>query len=80
MRRNLDMATLDEKLCLEYPQAYPADIDCASKFKRSYDNLVEGTAPVMNGAIFGLVPIPFAWLIVYALIGIWRWIKRGFNT
>jgi hypothetical protein len=24
--------------------------------------------------------IPIAWLIVYALIGLWRWISRGFNT
>jgi hypothetical protein len=33
-----------------------------------------------NGLIMGLVPIPFAWLVVYAFIGLWRWIRRGFNT
>jgi hypothetical protein len=80
MRRNLDMATLDEKLCLEYPQAYAADVDCVDKFRKSYDFLVKGTAPITNAAIVGLVPIPFAWLTVYALIGLWRWIRRGFNT
>lgn len=30
--------------------------------------------------IFALAPLPFAWLIVYALVGLWRWIRRGFNT
>jgi hypothetical protein len=30
--------------------------------------------------IYALAPLPFAWLIVYALIGLWRWITRGFNT
>gem|GEM_PF-5613355 len=52
MRRNLDMATLDEKLCLEYPQAYAADVDCVDKFRKSYDFLVKGTAPITNGAMW----------------------------
>jgi hypothetical protein len=30
--------------------------------------------------IFALAPIPFAWLIVYALNGLWRWTRRGFST
>jgi hypothetical protein len=33
------------------------------------------------GASFvSLVPILLAWLIVYAFIGLWRWIRRGFTT
>lgn len=31
-------------------------------------------------AIFAFVPIPLAWLIVYAFIGLWRWTRRGFNN
>jgi hypothetical protein len=30
-------------------------------------------------AMVGLGPIPVAWLLVYALVGIVRWIKRGFQ-
>jgi hypothetical protein len=29
--------------------------------------------------ISGLLPIPFAWIIAYALIGLVRWIRRGFS-
>lgn len=28
----------------------------------------------------GLVPIPIAWLIVYGLVVLGRWIRRGFKT
>lgn len=30
-------------------------------------------------AFVGLVPIPVAWLLVYALLGLWRWVRRGFS-
>jgi hypothetical protein len=29
--------------------------------------------------MFGLAPIPIAWLIVYGLIGLVSWIRRGFG-
>jgi hypothetical protein len=31
-------------------------------------------------AIVGLVPIPIAWLLAYALIGLVHWIRRGFTA
>lgn len=34
----------------------------------------------MYAPIAAVAPIPFAWLIVYALIGLWHWVGRGFNT
>jgi hypothetical protein len=30
-------------------------------------------------AIVAVAPIPFAWLLGYALVGIVRWIRRGFQ-
>ena len=27
--------------------------------------------------IFGLAPIPIAWLVIYGLVGVVRWIRRG---
>ena len=30
--------------------------------------------------VVGLGPIPFAWLIAWALVAIYRWIKRGFDS
>jgi hypothetical protein len=32
-----------------------------------------------NVAIVALVPIPLGWLLVYAVVWIWRWVRRGFN-
>jgi hypothetical protein len=34
----------------------------------------------MYAQIAAVAPIPFAWLIVYALIGLWHWVGRGFKT
>jgi hypothetical protein len=34
----------------------------------------------MYAPIAAVAPIPFAWLIVYALIGLWHWVGRGFKT
>jgi hypothetical protein len=31
-------------------------------------------------AIVALVPIPFGWLLAYIVVGVWRWVRRGFNV
>ncbi|HAH65248.1 MAG TPA: hypothetical protein DCL72_07185 [Rhizobiales bacterium] len=31
-------------------------------------------------ALTGLAPIPIAWLLVYGLIGLVRWIRQGFKA
>jgi hypothetical protein len=51
---------------------------CDVAFHMDYSTAIAGHWYV--AAIVGLVPIPLGWLIVYALIGLWRWIRRGFNT
>ncbi len=29
--------------------------------------------------VMALLPIPFAWLIVYLIVKVWRWIRVGFD-
>ena len=33
-----------------------------------------------NVASVALVPIPITWLLAYMIIGIWRWVRRGFQS
>jgi hypothetical protein len=33
---------------------------------------------VLMPLVFGLAPIPIAWLLVYGLVGVVRWLRRGF--
>ena len=75
--RNMEFASTADKVCLEYPHA---DKDCMAEFFKNYRLSEDANPPKLEGAIFGLVPIPLAWLIAYALIGLWRWIRRGFST
>jgi hypothetical protein len=64
----LKIAEQRNQLCLagELPQV----TNCADEFKRVLDGMSEGR--VGKGLIVGLVPIPVAWLLVYAAIGIVR--------
>ncbi len=54
--------------------------ECDAEFTANYRIAAEANPVLLNWAIFGFAPIPLAWLIVYAFIGLWRWIRRGFNT
>jgi hypothetical protein len=29
--------------------------------------------------VLALLPIPFAWLIVYLIVKVWRWVRVGFG-
>lgn len=29
--------------------------------------------------VLALLPIPFAWLIVYLIVKVWRWVRAGFD-
>jgi len=64
------------KICLKtYPEDWPG---CGKTFDYHY---VEATKYHWYYAAFmAFAPIPLAWLAVYGVIGIWRWIKRGFAT
>jgi hypothetical protein len=53
-------------------------MDCLREAQR----IAWATTPKVSGwsmALAALVPIPIAWLLVYALIALVRWIRRGFS-
>ena len=51
---------------------------CWAEFDRNF--MANADGHWWAAVIVGLVPIPIAWLIVYALVSIWRWIRRGFDN
>jgi hypothetical protein len=51
---------------------------CNVEFYREYD---EATKYHWYSALFvALVPIPLAWLVIWAIVGLWRWVRSGFST
>ena len=40
---------------------------------------IAGPGKWYGAAIVGLTPIPIAWLIVYGIVGLVRWIRAGFQ-
>jgi hypothetical protein len=51
---------------------------CDQDFHRDYSVAIGNHW--LYAAVFGLVPIPLGWLIVYGFVGLWRWIRRGFRS
>jgi hypothetical protein len=49
---------------------------CWAEHTKNYMTNVEGHW--WAAAFVGLAPVPIAWLILYMLIGLYRWIRRGF--
>jgi hypothetical protein len=49
---------------------------CWDQFEKNYLQNVEGHW--WAAAFVGLAPIPVAWLIVYMIVGTYRWVRRGF--
>lgn len=59
----------------------PKDTDwgpCFERFEAAFPAAV--TNHWLYAAAYTLIPIPIVWLIVYAIIGLWRWVRRGFVT
>jgi hypothetical protein len=54
---------------------------CWAELGKNYVANLEAVQPYWwNAAIFGLAPIPIVWLIIYGIVGIGRWIRRGFSS
>jgi len=51
--------------------------DCQQLFETQFEDARRKRAAAV--AIVGLGPIPIAWLLLYALVALMRWIKRGFQ-
>jgi hypothetical protein len=63
---------------LEYCLARETDpAPCHAEFDKYYPRAI--ATHWASAAIVGLVPIPLVWLMIYGLIGLWRWIRRGFT-
>jgi hypothetical protein len=53
------------------------DAACSTEFHRAFTAAVSDHWTV--AIIVGLAPIPLGWLAVYTLVGVGRWVKRGFK-
>jgi hypothetical protein len=51
--------------------------DCQQLFETQFEDARRKRAAAV--AIVGLGPIPIVWLLLYALVALMRWIKRGFQ-
>lgn len=55
----------------------PADTDCSAKFDADFGPAVSNHWSYSIALTF--IPIPVAWLTVYGLIGLVKWIRAGFK-
>jgi hypothetical protein len=67
--------TLQLKWCLSRPNADYSE--CNATFEKDYEKGIAGHWSA--GLLVGLVPIPIAWLLVWAVVAIVRWVRRGFR-
>lgn len=62
--------------CLNHPAIKDAAV-CYQMFEEQLANAVEQRLAMV--ALVGLAPIPIAWLLVWGLVALVRWIRRGFK-
>jgi hypothetical protein len=69
-----------EQRSIQPDGSIPKDTDwgpCSAAFMRDYPPAVAGHW--WYAAAFAFIPIPIAWLIVYGLAALVRWIRAGFR-
>jgi hypothetical protein len=78
--RHVDLALHSNVLSLEYHRC--ADLpsekeraNCKERVRHDFESSFQ--ADWLYVAAVALVPIPIAWLIAYALVGVVRWIRRA---
>jgi len=52
--------------------------DCEQLFQTQYREAQQRQLAAV--AVLGIGPLPVAWLLVYGLVAIVRWIRRGFQS
>jgi hypothetical protein len=74
-----DMYILTYRSCMDAGEGQPGfdGSDCTKRAERMWDIWLKGGW--LNAAFVALAPIPFFWLIAYAIVGLVRWIRRGFS-
>lgn len=78
MQRAGDMGGFAMRACME-EQKLKGSFDfsrCSDEFDKMFRVFAEHSWG--NVAIVAFVPIPIAWLFVYLLVWLTRWIRRGF--
>jgi hypothetical protein len=84
LTRAEDMSSRDYRNCVnakeaasEFPELKNFDLgECTAEAAQTYEYWSQWK---WSGAVlFALAPIPIAWLIVYGLRIVMRWIRRGF--
>jgi hypothetical protein len=53
------------------------DINCADTAARAFASELEYSWARV--ALVAFVPVPVGWLVTYLVIGVWRWVMRGFG-
>jgi hypothetical protein len=76
IRDGTALAKLKYSICLDQPN-YNGAV-CSQTFDKEYAKGVEGHW--YAAALSAFVPIPIAWLIVYGLVALVRWIGAGFRS
>lgn len=74
------VATNGMKLCFAVPAETGPDglaRRCSDGWQRDYD--VMSRYSVQVAAIYALAPIPFAWLLIWIIRSLYRWVRRGFQ-
>ena len=66
------------KLCNLPDSVIASASDCRQLYETQFADARQRRLTAV--AVVGLGPIPVAWLLVYALVALVRWIKRGFQS
>jgi hypothetical protein len=73
-----DLAATSPKICesvRDDQKSWKTPDHCWDSFKHDFDAF--DPHPIASAVAFGLVPIPFGWLLVFLSIRIGRWVWRG---
>lgn len=72
---SFDMSYLDYQLCMREPE--PRTKDCGQIQNDNYKLFMKGSTEI--AATKALAPIPIAWLLVYFVLFLVRWVRAGFR-
>lgn len=50
--------------------------NCSGEWDKGWKQTMESSTG--EAAIIALAPIPFAWLFVWIVVAVWRWVRAGF--
>jgi hypothetical protein len=75
IEKSTSLSKLVYSVCSE---DHPFSNTCAADFSHNYARDLELSNHWADGVAFGVVPVIMAWVAVYALLWIARWVRAGF--